>query len=107
MPAIPGHRTAFGLGHVERRNQLLDSGLDLVSHTADEVEALSGRIGEWPILMASAGVVGADISTTHRNHHVALTNDVVGPELWKLGRNVDTHFSHCLDRGRVRLRRRI
>ena len=92
---------------MERFKKVRDSGLDLVSHTADEVETLSSRIGKGPILMTGPRVVGAHIATTHRNYDIALTDDVISPELRLIRGDVDSDFSHCLDCGSVRFRRRI
>src|SRR4029450_1722919 len=77
-------------------DQLLDPLPDLIADGSNDIDALSGRIVESPVLVAFAGIVRAGVTAAHGDHHVRGLDSVVGEDLGFLGTDVDAFLGHRL-----------
>jgi hypothetical protein len=76
---------------------------DVVPDQADGVEALSGRVVEFPVLLALSGEDRAGVTAAHGDDDVGLFDGIDGEELGGLGVDVDALLSHRVYRRGVYL----
>src|SRR6188472_1251818 len=86
--------------HCDRSKQLLDQLLDpladLVTDGPDDIDALTGRIVERPVLVAFPAIVRTTVTASHRDNHVRGLDCVGGEDCGLFGSDVDAFFGHRL-----------
>ena len=66
--------------------------LDVVADFSDRHEVLAGRIFDFPVLVAFAGINRARIAATHGDNDVSSAHDVVCHRFWKFLTDVDANL---------------
>ena len=100
---LPGDRSrlAWGLRLDEITEQAGDQCPDVVPDRPDGGEVESGGVGQVPVEVAFAGVDGAGVAASHRDHDVGGLDVAGGERFGVLAGDVESDFGHRLNDGGI------